>query len=759
MIRVGSNQLVREIKKVAIHADLVVVGGGITGVCCAITAARKGSKVCLIQDRPVLGGNASSEVRLWILGATSHMGNNNRWSREGGVIDELLLENLYRNKEGNTIILDTILLEKVKKESNITLLLNTSVYSLTKKDETTIAGLTAFCSQNSTEYSVDAGLYCDASGDGIVGYLSGASFRMGAETQDEFGEAFTPGKEYGELLGHTMYFYSKDTGKPVEYVAPEFALKDITKIPRFKSISTGQTGCNFWWFEYGGRGDTIHDTENIKWELWSVIYGVWDYIKNSGQFPEAENLTLEWVGTIPGKRESRRFEGLYMLKQQDIVEQVHFNDQVAFGGWAIDLHPADGVFSELPACNQYHAKGTYGIPYRCYVSKDINNLFLAGRLISASHVAFGSTRVMATCGHGGQAVGMAAAICVQKGLLPRDLLHQEHLNLLQNELNLTGQSLLGLPIAKEDNLMTTANIKASSQLQLNGLPGGDQWYRLDYSAAQLLPLKKNTPYSFELVLDALEDTELQVELQVSTKPYNYTPDQLIEHKLVPVEKGRHKIRIDFQKSLQHDQYAFLIFRSNPVISIQCSSVRVTGVLSVFHKTNPSVNNHSIQLPPENSGFDSFEFWCPERRPKGKNFAINIYPGIDAYSPENLQNGLTRPYLQSNAWVADLRDPAPSLFCEWQQPQVIHSITLFFDTDFDHPLESSQMGHPESKIPFCVKNYKIKNGIGQTLYEKSGNFQTINQWVPEQSLIAQQLHFEFEHPDPEIPASIFQIYIS
>jgi len=235
-------------------------------------------------------------------------------------------------------------LEKVISEPNITLLLNTAVYELEKKDEKSISSVTAFCSQNSIEYTIKGNLFCDASGDGIVGYMSGASFRMGAERKDEFEEGFAPDADYGELLGHTMYFYSKDTGKPVKYVAPSYALKDITKIPKFKSISTGQMGCNFWWFEYGGRGDTIHDTEAIKWELWGVIYGVWNYIKNSGNFPDAENLSLEWVGNIPGKRESRRFEGHYMLKQQDIVNQTHFYDAVSFGGWAIDLHPSDGVF-------------------------------------------------------------------------------------------------------------------------------------------------------------------------------------------------------------------------------------------------------------------------------------------------------------------------------------------------------------------------------------------------------------------------------
>ncbi len=229
-----------------------MTGGGLAGVCCAITAARAGSKVVLVQDRPVLGGNASSEVRLWILGATSHMGNNNRWAREGGVIDELLVENLYRNPEGNPCILDTIILELVANEPNITLLLNAAVHGVEKSGPDTIRSLQAFCSQNSTAYEITAPLFVDASGDGIVGFLAGAAFRMGAESRSELGELFAPEQSSSELLGHTLYFYSKDTGRPVKYIAPSFVLRDITRIPRWRDIKAHDYGCRFWWFEWGG---------------------------------------------------------------------------------------------------------------------------------------------------------------------------------------------------------------------------------------------------------------------------------------------------------------------------------------------------------------------------------------------------------------------------------------------------------------------------------------------------------------------------
>lgn len=744
--------------EVLLSADLVVVGGGISGVCAAIAAARNGIEVVLVQDRPVLGGNASSEVRLWILGATSHLGNNNRWSREGGVIDEILVENMYRNKDGNPVIFDTVLLEKVVSEPNITLLLNTAIHGVVKKDETTIAYAKAFCSQTSVEYVLEAPLFCDASGDGIVGYLAGASFRMGAEAKGEFGEGFTPTQEYGELLGHTIYFYSKDVGKPVKYVAPSFALKDITQIPRFKSIKSGQMGCNFWWFEYGGRLDTISQSEEIKWELWRVVYGVWDYIKNSGEFPEAANSTLEWVGMVPGKRESRRFEGPYMLKQQDVIEQTYFYDTVSFGGWAIDLHPADGVFSELPGCSQYHAKGIYEIPYRCFISKDIKNLFVAGRLISASHVAFGSTRVMATAGHGGQAVGTAAALCVKHGLTPHRFMDSEQIKLLQNRLNITGQSIPRMPINRELNLANSAKFEASSTLQLGVLPFDGGWFDLKTAAGQLLPLQAGVRYNFHLCFDASVDTLLCAELLVSSKIGNYTPDVLLEKVDIQLVRGVQEVDVTFSEILEKDQYAFLIFRCNPDVKIRCSNTRISGIVSVFNKTNPAVNNYGKQIPPEGSGFDSFEFWCPERRPNGQNLAMEITPALACYAVENLVNGYTRPYIHPNAWVADLADAQPLVVLQWPDKKRINSVTLFFDTDFDHPMESTQMGHPEDVVPFCINRYRILDGDGKVLLQVGDNHQTINRWVPDFDLITNELKIEFDHPGKEVPAALFEIFV-
>ncbi len=746
----------RTLKLVELNSDLVIIGGGLAGTCAAITAARFGLKVLLVQDRPVLGGNSSSEVRLWVLGATSHMGNNNRWAREGGVIDEILLENAYRNPEGNSLIYDTILLEKVVNEQNIRLLLNTAVYDVEKKDANTIQSVKAFCSQNSTEYLLTAALFCDASGDGIVGFLAGAAFRMGAESKEEFGEAFAPQKEYGELLGHSLYFYSKNTGKPVKFIPPAFALSDISKIPRFRNFNASDFGCRLWWIEYGGRLDTVHETETIKWELWKVVYGVWNHIKNSGQFPDAENLTLEWVGTIPGKRESRRFEGDYMIRQQDIIEQKPFHDAVAFGGWSIDLHPADGVFSELSGCNQWHAKGVYGIPYRSFYSKNITNLFLTGRIISASHVAFGSTRVMATCAHGAQAVAAAAYLCNKYQKLPKSIgeFYREE---LQMELLKTGQHIPGLRLQDKNDLVQKAiSIEASSTYSLREIPCSDDWQIIENSVAQLLPVDNQQMPSITFYARSAKKVALTIELRKSSKTFNHTPDITLEKISIDIIPGLEAYTVPFKRIINEKCYAFVCFMKNAEVSLCFSYLRISGLLSVYNAVNLAVSNYGKQEPPANIGVDAFEFWCPKRRPKGKNIAMEIKPALDAFSAEFLRNGIQRPVSSSNAWVASINDSNPFVSVNWNEEVVINKVELFFDTDFDHPLETVLLANPETTMVFCVQHFKLLDDKDQVIVEINGNYLSRRIIEFSKPIKTKILKVVLDTKHGNTPASLFEI---
>jgi len=735
----------RELRVERLRADLVVVGGGMAGACCAITAARAGARVVLVQDRPVLGGNASSEVRLWVLGATAHMGNNNRWAREGGVIDEILVENLWRNREGNPVIFDTILLEKACAEPRLTLLLNTAVMGV-RKDGRRLSAVQAFCSQNSTRYEIEGQLFCDASGDGSVAYLAGASYRMGAEDAREFGEKFAPDPEaYGELLGHTVYFYSRDSGKPVEFVPPSYALKDITAIPRWRNVGPKQHGCTYWWFEWGGRLDTVHDTEKIKWELWRVVYGVWNFIKNSGRYPEARNMTLEWVGLIPGKRESRRFVGDYMLTQHDIIEQRQFGDAVSFGGWSIDLHPADGVYSPRPPCDQWHSRGVYQIPYRCLYSKDVPNLFLAGRIISVSHVAFGSTRVMATCASAAQAAGMAAATCAARNLLPRDLTNPKRMRELQRDLQRSGQHI---PLCEPHPL--EGAVSASSALRLGLIPDDGPLIPLTRSVAQVLPHTGGRIPRFTLWLHASKPTTVRFELRISGRPGNFTPDRTLAVRDVRVPEGQNTpVEVDFGTTAGPG-YIFVCAMRNEAVSVHASDLRVTGLVSVFHRRTQQTDG--------DIGIETFELWCPDRRPGGHNVAMAIEPPIEAFGPENVVNGRSRPEALVNAWVADPADPRPTLTVTLgAEPRRVAGVTLVFDTDCDHPMESVQYGHPERAVPFCVKRYRVLADGERVLHVCSENHQTRNAIRFTEPVETRTLAIEIEETW-SAPAAVFEVQI-
>lgn len=752
----------RTFTNVVLNADYVVAGGGLTGVCSAIAAAREGLRVVLIQDRPVLGGNASSEVRLWALGATSHMGNNNRWSREGGIIDEILVENVYRNKEGNPVLFDMVLMDKVLTEKNITLLLNTTLYKVDKSNDRNISSVTAINSQNGTEYSISGQMFADCTGDGTLGYLAGASFRMGAEDRTVYGEEFAPDKqEYGELLGHSILFYIKDIGKPVEYTAPNFALKDVeTLIPKLQNpnyFNVNQLGCKYWWLEYGGRLDTILDTEEIKYELWKVVYGVWDYIKNSGKFPQAKTLTLEWVGLFPGKRESRRFNGLYTLTQQDVINQSTHYDAVAYGGWAIDLHPADGVYAGGNGCHQWHSKGVYQIPYRCYVTPDLDNLFVGGRIISSSHVANGTTRVMCTSALGGEVIGRAASICLSKGYKPIDLVDRDRIGLLQSLLVKNGNFIPGIAVGVEDNLADSAEISVSSVLELDDLPADGTWFGLDYPIAQLIPVNGKVPV-VRMNVKADNATRLVMELRSSSKSENYTPDTIDAVLEFDLKKDENEIVADFSYSYATPHYAFICLMKNPEISVPMSGRLVTGLTAVYNYINPAVSNFGKQVPPEGIGVEEFEFWCPKRRPESKNIAMSFAPPLASFNSENLRNSYYRPYIGTNAWVAAFDDARPEVCFKWNGRKQIKTIILYFDTDTDQAMETVQMGHFDACVPTCYREYIIRNSEGKELYHITGNHQTLNVLELDQPVTTDAIYVNFVRPCGDVCPGLMGVYV-
>lgn len=395
------------------HVDLAVIGGGLAGLCAAVAAARHGLKVALMQERPMLGGNASSEIRMWVCGARG------RDMRETGLLEEIMLENQYRNAEKNYSVWDAILYGVARAEENIVLLLNCTCMACDVV-QGRIRSATGW--QMTTQYyhRVHAAYFADCSGDSVLAALAGAEYRMGREGHAEFGERIAPAQPDCHTMGMSCLLTARESNRESVFVPPPWAKRLTQAELHLRMPKPERPGENFWYLELGGMGDTIADTERVRDELLALAYGLWDYVKNAPENKEKYACwQLEWVGILPGKRESRRCLGDYVMKEQDVLAGGPFEDIVAYGGWTMDDHDPAGFYGKGAPNIHHSAPSPFGIPYRCLYSRNIENLFFAGRNISVSHAALSSTRVMGTCALLGQAVGTAAAVAARKGCMPR----------------------------------------------------------------------------------------------------------------------------------------------------------------------------------------------------------------------------------------------------------------------------------------------------------------------------------------------------
>jgi hypothetical protein len=445
---------------IRLQTQILIAGGGPAGVSAALAAARNGAKVVLCQDRPVLGGNSSSEIRMGISGASPRGRELETEARESGVIEEIMLECSVRNPQRSANMLDLIVYEKCRAEPNITLLLNTTVVGA-KMDGNRI--ISAYAVRESTEdhFEIHADIFADCTGDGRLGYEAGALYTTGREAADEFGESGANHNRDSHRLGSSLLFTAKNMATPMPFTAPLWARKFTEEDLKFRDHSSWEYG--YWWVEYGGTIDTIKDNEAIRDELLAIMLGVWEHIKNSGHHPESENWALDWFGFVPGKRESRRFIGQHILTQNDIEQAVDFEDVAAYGGWSMDTHPPGGIDAkDEEPCNQPYTPYLYGIPLRSMISKNVANLMFAGRNLSATHIAFSSTRVMATCATMGEGLGTFAATAVNHRRPLEDawrdpaLIKETQQHLIRQGAFLPGKVF-------EGNLAAQARVTASSE--------------------------------------------------------------------------------------------------------------------------------------------------------------------------------------------------------------------------------------------------------------------------------------------------------
>lgn len=472
-----------------IDCDVLVVGGGMSGLIAAIASARQGARTVLVQDRSVFGGNASSEMRMHISGASCHWGKKD--AAETGLLMELQLENKYLNDGYNYSIWDGVLWYAARQTQNLEIYMNTVMYEVTS-DGQEIGSIRCFQSTTETNFLFTARVYVDATGNGTLGYLAGAEYKIGREDKNEYGEIDAPDKADGETMGNTVYFVAEDRGKPVRFVKPDWAYTftesdfehrfhgDVVVYHNAKDVVVLKPGddyethsdelvekydvrSGYWWIELGGDwDDIIKQSEDIRYELFRTVYGVWDHIKNGGNHG-ADNYEIVWVGNLGAMRESRRLMGEYVLTEQDCLENRVFDDAVAYGGWPLDEHTAGGFWAKGQIPSKVRSfKGLYSIPYGCYCSRNINNLMMAGRNISASKLAMGSTRVMATCAVGGEAVGIAAANAVKHSLTPSEY-GKFHIKALQQELLKNDLYVMGQRNEDPFDHALLAHISASSE--------------------------------------------------------------------------------------------------------------------------------------------------------------------------------------------------------------------------------------------------------------------------------------------------------
>ena len=715
-------------KRIEYRHDFVVVGGGIAGIAAAIAAARAGLRVALVQDRPVLGGNASKEVRVRMSGAY-HC--NFVYSHETGLLEEMLLENLRLNPTCSPEGWDLVLTRFVRQEGNLECFLNTAITEVGMAAEgdriISVEGYTSGCE---THRILHAPLYADCTGDGVVAALAGAPFRIGVEARAEFDESLGPEVAESRCMGSSIAFHTRDAGRPVPFAKPPWVQLELGDedfgphrpvCPEFLQQKGG-----FWWLEWGGGLDVIHESETIRDRLLEIVYAVWDYLKNRSPIRhEIGSYELDWVGAIVGRRESRRVEGDHILSQGDIEVGRHFDDAVAFGGWGFDDHPRDGFFDrKYPSFHIYHG-GPYNIPFRCLYSRMVRNLLLAGRNISTTHQALSSTRPMLTCGQLGEAIGVAASYCRKYDKTPRELVRDGHIGEVQVSLQEADHHIHGLPYRGAGDIAPAARVSASSTLAAPDVDNTDG----------VVPLRKDRLWQFPICTEALDRVSILLDVASSTTleallyqaPENGTtrPAEVIWSHQAPVHAGAAQwLNLDVGVEILRPGWHFLEIKADPAVRIHFGLGAPTGALG--HEVRPS---DPIRINP----YSRWQVFCaPEGAYSGMapdSYCFRLSPQQPVYQCQNVVNPWSRPTHLPNLWISQPFSSGGGsewVQLEWKQPQTVHSVHLFFDSALESPITQLWAEYPRDTIPSLVRDYRLSaltdSAEWRELAEVRGNYQ-------------------------------------
>lgn len=777
--------------------DVVVCGGGLAGVCAAVAAARHGAKTCLVQDRPVLGGNSSSEVRVTPHGAAAF----HAYARETGILSEMLIEERARNHEEifengwTNSVWDQAIYDLCQRTPGLTLHLNTAVTAVVMDGARVDAApaatdergywhrpacpagrrLTAVVGRvmnAEIELTLEGRVFIDCTGDGVVADLTGCEWRMGTESRAEFGEYHAPAKANKDTMGNSIHFRAREVGRPAPFNAPEWAVKhedaayfyDQGRLP--KEVRGG-----FWWLEIGVPWDTIHDAETIRHELTRHTLGVWDWIKNKDPKTKewAANWALDWIGQTPGKRESRRVMGEYVLTENDIQAKRAFEDEVAFGGWFLDLHTPGGLLAgsseplsaeAYTQVTEYAVKsyvGPFGIPLRSLIAKDVENLMLAGRNFSASRAALGTARVMGTTALMGQAAGTAAAVAVKKGVKPVDAA-REASRAVQQALLRDGCFLPNVKNEDPADLARAARLSASSEARFAGAApesrgcheGMTVWRdqpqhtdqdRLSARRGQWIAVGREG--RIDSVAICLSNASGRVET--------------VEAWLMPVEHIW-DYRVEPGAPLA---VATLEVPPGEQVWVEWPvgvSAAPGGFVRLDLGVNPALTWHAAgDIEPGHLSAYAISAGRMRRYGHGLTMSFRVSPPQASFGPENAISGVTRPHRYTNLWRSDPAQPlAQWLELAWDEARTIGAVELTFP---GHLIREYHAYGPFYRDPQCPRDYRVCAWVdgGWIEFAKvEGNYQRQRRHALARPVATQRLRVVVEATNGDPSAAIYEV---
>ncbi len=714
----------REFARRSESYDLVVVGAGPAGFGAALTAARAGARVALVTERPVLGGNHSNEIRIGLSGA-SGSGHRawGRYSQETGVIEDFMLGMIHRSQASGAwrwSNAEQLYMEMALAEPNLRLHLNTLVHRVTRQPRGQVEAVYGVQQRSEVEFEFQAPFFIDCTGDGTLGYLAGADYRLGREARAEFGEPAAPETPDRITMGSTLNFATTDRGRPVPFKASpgsfDFSGWKDEQFPYFGRCfcqrPDGSFGC-WWWAEIGGLIDPVADDEEVCRQARAVVLGLWDYVKNSGRFENVANQELDWIAPLPGKRESRRLLGPTIVTELTYKRQDSFPDAVAHCGYMLDVHPPHGFRNPDWRSAHNYQPGPGEVPLSCLYSRNVPNLFFAGRNVSATHVAIGTLRVACTCAVMGQAAGAAAALCAGRGRNPADLSAGE-LTELQTRLLRLDQCLLGQTLNEPADLSRAAQVRASS-VRSSNLEAGDEWQSLERCVGLVVPVEGESVENFELFARGPAGTELTADLFGCSRLENYrlaTPLGAVKARWD--QEGWVRFAARVKPGAGHK--LFIVLRPTPGVALRAARTNLVGTMGLDYSPIHDPAQLKGHQPAANLGFET----SYTRLPVIPCFRLG--PAQDLYGAQRVNDGHIRPYGLPHLWSSGQMSADRPEWIEYDFGREVEvgAVELAFNSELneDHMGKTRMYGE-------LAKSYAVSavaaDGAEQVLASETENF--------------------------------------